>query len=212
MEETKSFSGNPAVVGLGGFGMTTIILQFHNLGLIGLGPVIWLGLIFGGMAQLIAGMLEFRTGNNFGFCAFCGYGAFWISLCFYLIFGTNAALDKSYPVLALTAKGLGFYLIMWTAFTFILFIASLKHNTALALIFLTLVLGFLGLDFKSLAGSEVLGTLAAWDLILCGLLAWYLMAHLVFADAKIKLPVGPAWVTKRADRLIVKSTADPDPA
>ena len=194
MELNKSITANPAVVGLGGFGMTTITLQFHNLGLIGLAPVIWLGLIFGGMAQLIAGMLEFRTGNNFGFCAFSGYGAFWISLCLYLLFGTNAVLDKSYPVLAFTEKDLGFFLVMWTIYTFILFIASLKHHTVLSLIFLTLLLGFIGLDFKTLAGNEVIGTLAAWDLLLCGLLAWYLMAHIVFADTKVNLPVGRPWM------------------
>lgn len=194
MEEKKIVNGNPAVVGLAGFGMTTIILQFHNIGLIGLGPVIWLGLIFGGTAQLIAGMLEFRTGNNFGFCAFCGYGAFWISLCFYLIFGTNPAIAKAYPALALTDKGLGYYLVMWTAFTFILFIASMKHHTALALIFLTLLIGFIGLDIKYLTGASAWGLMAAWDLILCGLLAWYLMAHVVFADAKMHLPIGPAWI------------------
>jgi len=197
MEQGKSITANPAVVGLGGFGMTTITLQFHNLGLIGLAPVIWLGLIFGGMAQLIAGMLEFRTGNNFGFCAFSGYGAFWLSLCLYLIFGTNAVLDKSYTVLAFTEKDLGFFLVMWTIYTFILFIASLKHHTVLSLIFLTLLLGFLGLDAKTLAGSEVLGTLAAWDLLLCGLLAWYLMAHIVFADTMVNLPVGRPWIASK---------------
>ena len=159
MTETKM--GNPAVVGLGGFGMTTLILQFHNLGWIGVGPVLWLGLIFGGSAQLIAGLLEFKTGNNFGFCAFSGYGAFWISLCLYLIFGTNAQLDKAYPVLKLSGTDLGAFLLVWTFFTFILFIASMKHHTVLALIFLTLLLGFIGLDFKELGGNQMLGTLAA---------------------------------------------------
>jgi uncharacterized protein len=197
MAENKVITANPAVVGLGGFGMTTITLQFHNLGLIGLGPVIWLGMVFGGMAQLIAGMLEFRTGNNFGFCAFCGYGAFWISLCLYLIFGTNAALDKSYPVLALNDTDLGYFLVMWTIYTFILFIASMKHHTVLSLIFLTLLLGFFGLDVKVFGNNALVGTLAAWDLILCGLLAWYLMAHLVFADSQIELPIGPAWITAK---------------
>lgn len=186
--------GNPAVVGLGGFGMTTLILQFHNLGWVAVGPVIWLGLCFGGTAQLIAGMLEFKTGNNFGFCAFSGYGAFWISLCFYLIFGTNADLVKAYPTLAFSGADLGWFLLVWTFFTFILFIASLKHHTVLALIFLTLLIGFIGLDFKELAGSAALGTLAAWDLIVCALLAWYLMAHVVFAEAGIALPIGPAWI------------------
>src|SRR3954463_14550881 len=72
--------GNPAVVGLAGFGMTTLLLQFHNIGMIGIGPIIWLGLIFGGAAQFIAGLQEIRTGNNFGYSAFTAYGCFWISL------------------------------------------------------------------------------------------------------------------------------------
>jgi len=186
--------GNPAVVGLGGFGMTTLILQFHNLGLVGLGPVIWIGLLFGGGAQIVAGLLEFKTGNNFGFCAFTGYGAFWISLCFYLIFGTNADVAKAFPVLQFDAAGLGIFLLMWTFFTFILFIASMKHHSALALLFLTLLLGFIGLDLKELAGSQVAGTIAAWDLIACALLAWYLMAAAVYAESGIRLPVGRPWI------------------
>ena len=190
-EEVKL--GNPAVVGLAGFGMTTLILQFHNLGLVGLGPVIWIGLLFGGSAQIIAGLLEFKTGNNFGFCAFTGYGAFWISLCLYLIFGTNADLVKAYPVLLFDGHGLGIFLLMWTFFTFMLFIASMKHHNALALLFLTLLLGFIGLDLKELAGIEIAGTLAAFDLIVCALLAWYLMAVAVYAESGIKLPVGKPW-------------------
>ena len=72
--------GNPAVVGLAGFGMTTILLQFHNLGLCSLGPVLAMGLIFGGLAQMIAGFQEQKTGNNFGYSAFVAYGVFWIGL------------------------------------------------------------------------------------------------------------------------------------
>jgi hypothetical protein len=181
------------VVGLAGFGMTTLILQFHNLGWVDVGPVLWIGLLFGGTAQMIAGLLEFRTGNDFGFCAFTGYGAFWISLCLYLIFGTNAGLTTAYPVLKLSTHGLGIFLLMWTFFTFILFIASMKHHTVLALLFLTLLLGFIGLDLKELLGLEAAGTLAAWDLIVCALLAWYLMAVTVYAGSGIKLPKGKAW-------------------
>lgn len=192
MSETKL--GNPAVVGLAGFGMTTLILQFHNLGWVGIGPVLWLGIMFGGSAQLVAGLLEFKTGNNFGFCAFTGYGAFWIALCFYLIFGTNKALVEMYPVLKLTGHDLGIFLLMWTFFTAILFIPAMKHHGTLAWIFLTLLLGFIGLDFKELAGSTILGTIAAWDLILCALLAWYLMAHVIFAESGIHLPVGKPWL------------------
>lgn len=186
--------GNPAVVGLAGFGMTTLILQFHNLGVVGIGPVLWIGLLFGGSSQLVAGLLEFKTGNNFGFCAFTGYGAFWISLCLYLIFGTSTGLVKAYPALQFNGHGLGIFLLMWTFFTFILFIASMKHHNTLALIFLTLLLGFIGLDLKELAGSQLAGTLAAWDLIVCALLAWYLMAVAIYDESGIKLPVGKPWI------------------
>ncbi|MFZ2448796.1 MAG: acetate uptake transporter [Syntrophobacteraceae bacterium] len=186
--------GNPAVVGLAGFGMTTLILQFHNLGWVGLGPVLWLGLLFGGGAQLVAGLLEFRTGNNFGFCAFTSYGAFWISLCLYIIFGSNKELINLYPVLKMSTHDLGIFLLVWTLFTGVLFIASMKHNGVLSLVFLTLLLGFIGLDFKELAGSAALGAIAAWDLIICALLAWYLMAHVIFLEIGINLPVGKAWI------------------
>src|SRR5512141_3515755 len=71
---------NPAAVGLGAFGATTILLQFHNLGFVGVGAVMWMAFFFGGLAQLIAGFQEFRTGNSFGFAAFTTYGSFWIAL------------------------------------------------------------------------------------------------------------------------------------
>ena len=186
--------GNPGVVGLGGFALTTIMLQFHNLGWVAVGPVLWIGFLYGGTAQLIAGLLEFKTGNNFGFCAFTGYGAFWISLCFFLVFGTNAELVKAYPVLKFTAQGLGFFLLGWTIFTAILFLASLKHHTGLILTFLTLFLGFAGLTVKELFGNTAIGTLAAYDLIICALIAWYLMAVPVFAEVGINLPVGKPWI------------------
>jgi len=186
--------GNPAAVGLAGFGMTTFVLQCHNLGWVDLTPVLWLGIFYGGLAQFVAGFLEFRVGNNFGFSAFVSYGAFWMALALFVIFGTNGDLDKVYPVLKLTGKGLGFFLLAWTIYTGIMFIASMKHNGALALVFLTLFLGFAGLTFKELAGSKLMGTLAAWDLMLCAFSAWYLMAHVVFADAGINLPVGKPWL------------------
>ena len=186
--------GNPAVVGLGGFGMTTLVLQCHNLGWCGIAPVIWIGLCFGGTAELIAGLLEFKTGNNFGFCAFTGYGAFWISLCLMLIFGTNGDLTKSFGVLKFTGIDLGFYLVMWTIFTIILFIISMKHHTALALLFLTLVIGFIGLDLKELAENAAAGTFAAWDLIVCAALALYLMMVNVASESGMKLPVGKPWI------------------
>jgi succinate-acetate transporter protein len=185
---------NPAVVGLAGFGLTTFMLQLFNLGVIGLAPVIWLGIVFGGGCQLVAGLMEFKTGNNFGFMAFTGYGAFWISLALLLVFGTNAALGKAFPVLAMGPHDLGYFLVGWTIFTAILFVGAMRHNTMLAVVFLTLLLGFIGLDLKELAAMPMAGTLAAWDLIVCAFSALYLGASTALADSGVKLPVGPAWM------------------
>ncbi|NVN92429.1 MAG: acetate uptake transporter [Desulfuromonadales bacterium] len=193
MSESEAKLGNPAVVGLAGFGLTTFVLQMHNLGYCGLAPVIWLGLCFGGTAQLIAGLMEFKKNNNFGFCAFTGYGAFWISLCLMLLFGKNAELVKSYPLLKFTEVDLGMYLVAWTIFSVILFIASMRHHTALALTFFTLVLGFIGLDLKELTGNAAAGTFASYDLLVCAALALYLMTVSIFAESGMKLPVGKPW-------------------
>ncbi len=178
--------GNPAVVGLGGFGMTTLMLQFHNLGWVGIAPVIWLGLIFGGAAQLIAGFQEQKMGNNFGFCAFVGYGAFWISLCGYLLGSTSGI-----KMLALNESDLGFFLFGWTLFTAGLWFASMKISKAMFLCFTTLLLGFIGLDLANWGHAE-LKSLAAWDLIICALCAWYMMFHVIFASLfkRDVLPVG----------------------
>jgi len=193
-EMTEAKLGNPAVVGLAGFGMTTFVLQCHNLGWCGIAPVLWLGLFFGGSAQLIAGLMEFKTGNSFGFCAFTGYGAFWISLCLMLIFGKNPELVAAYPTLAFSAADLGFYLVGWTIFTALLFIAAMKHHTTLAIVFLTLLLGFIGLDIKEFTESAAAGTAAAYILMICAFSALYLMAATVYAESGIRLPLGAPWL------------------
>ncbi len=186
--------GNPAVVGLAGFGMTTFMLQLFNLHIVTLAPVIWLGIVFGGGCQLIAGFLEFRTGNNFGFMAFVGYGAFWISLAFMLVFGTNAALGKNFGALAMGPNDLAWFLVAWTIFTAILFVGSMRHNTMLAVVFLTLLLGFLGLDIAEFTKMTFVGTLAAYDLLVCAFSALYLGAATALADSGVNLPIGPAWM------------------
>ena len=77
---TPAKFANPAPLGLGGFALTTFVLNVHNAGLIDIGAALPLGLFYGGLAQLVAGFLEFRTGNTFGMTAFGSYGAFWIAL------------------------------------------------------------------------------------------------------------------------------------
>ncbi len=178
--------GNPAVVGLGGFGMTTLMLQFHNLGWVGLGPVIWLGFMFGGVAQLIAGYQEQKMGNNFGYAAFAGYGAFWIALCAYLLGSTTGN-----KMLALTETDLGFFMFGWTLFTAGLWIASFKISKAMWFTFLTLLIGFVLLDLV-FWGYPALKTVAAYDLIVCALGAWYMMFSIIFSSVfgRDVLPVG----------------------
>jgi hypothetical protein len=112
--------GNPAVVGLAGFGLTTLILQFHNLGWCGIGPVLALAFAFGGVAQLIAGFQEFKCGNNFGYSAFVSYGSFWIAL------GIIWMLNH-FKVYTLSHTDVGFFLVVWTLYTAIMWVGCHAH-------------------------------------------------------------------------------------
>lgn len=185
---TNTPVANPAVVGLAGFGLTTLILQFHNLGWCGAGPVVALGLIFGGIAQMVAGFQEFKTGNNFGYSAFVSYGAFWIALSVILLLN-HFGIYKS------AETDVGFFLVAWTLFTLILWVASMRIHTAMAVTFTTLVIGFILLDLVHFGFPGLLHA-AAYVLILCALSAWYMMAHAIFAQVfgMDILPVGRPWI------------------
>lgn len=90
MSEKGSLLANPAPLGLMGFGMTTILLNLHNMGLFGISSVIVaMGIFYGGLAQILAGVMEFRKGNTFGTLAFTSYGLFWLSLVFVIISGVE---------------------------------------------------------------------------------------------------------------------------
>lgn len=177
-------NANPAVVGLAGFGLTTLLLQFHNLGLVGLGPIISMGFIFGGMAQLIAGLSEQKMGNNFGYSAFVSYGAFWIGLGIIWILN-HLNIYKS------SSTDVGFFLVAWTLYTLIMFIASLRIHKAMVITFATLLIGFILLDLAHF-GFPQLTIPAAIVLIICALAAWYMMAAIIINDLaeKTVLPVG----------------------
>lgn len=182
--------GNPAVVGLAGFGLTTLLLQFHNLGLCGLGPIVAMGFIFGGTAQLIAGFLEQKTGNNFGFAAFSSYGAFWIGLGIIWILNHHG-------IYASSGTDVGYYLVAWTLLTAIFWIGSWFIHTAMALTFTTLLLGFILLDLAHF-GFPSMNTAAAIVLIICALCAWYMMAAVIINDVAGReiLKTGKAWLKK----------------
>jgi succinate-acetate transporter protein len=133
---------NPAPLGLSGFGLTTLVLSFVNANIVGGGPasfpiVLGMALAFGGLAQLFAGMWEFRTGNTFGAVAFSSFGAFWISF-FFLVSFNVAQLPKTEIDAAL-----GLYLWMWGIFTGMLFLCTFASPRALQLLFLLLTVTFI---------------------------------------------------------------------
>lgn len=182
--------GNPAVIGLAGFGMTTLLLQFHNIGAIGLGPIISMGFIFGGLAQLIAGLLEHKTGNNFGFAAFTSYGAFWIGLgIIWILNHFNVHFSSSTDV--------GYYLFGWTLLTGIFWVGSLFISKAMFFTFTTLLLGFILLDFGHFGFPEM-NVVAGYVLIVCALSAWYMMASILLNELSERdlLKVGSPFIAK----------------
>lgn len=185
-EQVPAFS-NPAAVGLAGFGGTTLLLQLSNLGLVNSGVVLWMALFFGGLAQLVAGLQEFRTGNNFGFAVFTTYGAFWLT------FG-GILLGLHFQILTITTADIGWTLVIFTLITLIFYVGALRQNGAVAFTFTTLVIGFIMLDIGHLAGADMWTRLGAVVLIFCALSAWYTMANIILSPLGVKVPVGKPWV------------------
>jgi succinate-acetate transporter protein len=172
---------DPGPLGLAGFAGTTFVLSMVNSGLVGthnvpggglLPMVAALAIAYGGVAQLLAGIWEFRTGNTFGAVAFCSFGAFWISF-FFIV--QSVAKNTGTEVFS----GLGLYLWMWGIFTAYMFIASLRTTGAVALVFLLLTITFivLGIGNSALAGGTAAtnGTikLGGYLGILTAIAAWY---------------------------------------
>lgn len=172
---------NPAPLGLCAFALTTFVLSAANAKLFDGAPVvIGLALFYGGLAQLLAGMWEFKTGNTFGATAFSSYGAFWLavaaSLQFHLIPNPQA---------------FGFFLLGWTIFTGLMFIVTLRINAALIALF-----GFLFVTFLLLTLSEFGGPtkqLGGYFGLATAIIAWYtaLAGMLSSTGTGFTLPVGP---------------------
>lgn len=192
--------GNPAVVGLAGFGITTLLLQFHNLGWCGSGVVFCCAMFVGGGAQFVAGFQEFKAGNNFGYSAFTTYGAFWLAVGFIFLVLNLQSLPNS-PIsgaLKITPSDIGFFMLCFTIYTVIMLIGSLAVHKAMTFTFLTLLLGFIGLDLVFIQGMKSVLQITAIDLIVCALLAFYMMAHVIFLQlyGRDVLPVGKPFVSK----------------
>lgn len=182
MSQSKA---NPAPLGLIGFAATTWLLSMINAGLMsgdGLGLVLAMALAFGGTAQVIAGILEYPTGNTFGTVAFISYGAFWWSF----------ALFVHFFAAKVPAAFVGWYLFVWGVFSFYMWIATFRKNKALMLIFLALWITFMLLAFGEMEGSSSLHHAGGYLGLVTAVLAMYLSAAEVINDSfgREVLPVG----------------------
>jgi succinate-acetate transporter protein len=183
----RDTSANPAPLGLMGFGLTTILLNFHHAGWVALAsPVLVLGLAAGGLAQLVAGAMEWRKKNTFGTVAFTAYGIFWLSLVALVLlprFGVADANDRS---------GMAAYLFVWGLFSVALFVATLKMNRGVMLVFFALTILFFLLAFADATGSAALQRIAGYEGIACGLGAIYLGAAQIVNEVwgRTILPIG----------------------
>ena len=185
MEQTKL--ANPGPLGLMGFGMTTILLNIHNAGFFPVMTVIVsMGIFYGGLAQVIAGILEFRKGNTFGTTAFTSYGFFWIALVGIWYLPTSQATAPS------DATFVGIFLALWGIFTGFMFIGTLKGNRALQFVFASLTLLFALLAIGNISGDHGIIHIAGFEGIICGASAIYLaMAEVINEQfGRTILPIG----------------------
>ncbi|HKJ72262.1 MAG TPA: acetate uptake transporter [Gammaproteobacteria bacterium] len=176
--------GNAAPLGLAGFAFTTWMLSMVNAGWFdakAMGMVLVLAFAYGGTAQMVAAVLEYGRGNTFGTVAFFSYGAFWWSFALFVHF-FGAGVPGAF---------VGWYLFMWGVFTFYMWIASLRHNTALMLVFLALWITFLllALGEWGIGGFHTLGGYLG---LITAILAFYLSAAEVINDSfgRTVLPIG----------------------
>ena len=183
----RDTSANPAPLGMMGFGLTTILLNLRHVGALSSGSaVLALGILCGGAAQLVAGVMEWRKKNTFGTVAFIGYGLFWLSLVALL----------SAPRLGFAGVGdradMAAYLFVWGLFTVVLFVATLKMSRAVMGVFFALTLLFFLLAVADATASAPIQRIAGWEGILCGLGAIYVGAAQILNEVwgRPVLPLG----------------------
>lgn len=185
----KDTTANPAPLGLLGFGMTTILLNIHNAGYYELNAMIMgMGIFVGGIAQIFAGLQEWKKNNTFGATAFTAYGSFWLSLvAIWLI--PNTTMGAAYKS---SETAMGFYLLFWGIFTLLMFIGTLRLNRTLQVVFFTLTVLFFLLAASDFTGNKQLRIIAGFEGILCGLSAFYGSVALILNEVygREVLPLG----------------------
>jgi len=164
----KDGTANPAPLGLCAFGMTTVLLNFHNAGFFELNSMILaMGLFYGGLAQVIAGIIEAKKNNTFGLTAFTSYGFFWLSLVGLIV------MPKMGWIPAASDDAMVVYLAIWGLFTFCMFFGTLRLNRALQFVFGSLTILFILLAIGDSTGNSSIKHLAGYEGIICGLSAIY---------------------------------------
>jgi succinate-acetate transporter protein len=175
---------NPAPLGLFGFATCTWLLSMLNAGWFPLVPslplMMAMAFAFGGVAQFMAGLLEYPRGNTFGFVAFCSYGCFWFGFALYIEALPHGPLEYQ-----------GAFLVVWAVLTAALGVATLRLNRCLQLVFLTLTVAFLLLGLSHLLHMDSLHTLGGYVGMVTALLAaWQATAEVVNeVNGKIVMPI-----------------------
>jgi uncharacterized protein len=181
---------DPGPLGLGAFALTTFVLSMFNAELVAKGGepvVLGLALAYGGLAQLLAGMWEFRTGNTFGAVAFTSFGAFWLSYWAFVQFFAESIPAKD------VGHAVGLYLIAWGIFTTYMFVASLRTTAIIAAVFFALAVTFFLLGIGNAGGHTSIVKAGGWAGLITAALAWYgsFAAVTNSTFGKIVLPVRP---------------------
>ena len=165
---SKEGIANPAPLGLCAFGTTTVLLNFHNAGLFEMNSMILaMGIFYGGLAQVVAGIIEAKKNNSFGLTAFTSYGFFWLSLVALIV------MPKMGWVAAPSENAMVAYLAIWGVFTLLLFFGTLKLSRALQFVFATLTVLFFLLALGDYTGNSAIKHFAGYEGIVCGASAIY---------------------------------------
>ena len=183
----KDTNANPAPLGLLAFGMTTVLLNLHNAGIYEMNSMILaMGVFYGGIAQVIAGIIEGKKNNTFGLTAFISYGSFWLTLAGLIV------MPKLGWIPVASESAMVAYLIVWGIFTGCLFFGTLRISRALQFVFATLTLLFFLLALGDATGNTPLKTFTGYEGIVCGASAIYTGAGILLNEmyGKNILPLG----------------------
>ena len=178
---------NPAPLGLCAFALTTFILSAFNAQLfpaVGATILIGVALFYGGIAQMLAGMWEFRVGNTFGGVVFTSYGAFWLAVGYSL---QNHLIVNGTPF--------AYFLLGWTIFTAMMLLGALRTNLALITVFAVVLLTVVALTIAEFGGGAMWVQIGGWLGIIAAVLAWYTALAGLLASTKSAFHL-PTWPMK----------------